>query len=507
MGQGSSRAARIGVGRGLDGEEIQQRLVEMVSAEAQREDLITHLPDECLELIFTKLGLLDRNRCALVCKRWLWIEAEGRHLLSLLARAELVSVVPSLFCRFQNITKLALKCDRGTVSIDDNALFLIGKQCRKLERLNLKGCRHVSDEGLKEFAKVCGPLKKLSCGSCGFGAVGLNAVLQHCSSLEDLSVKKLRGFFEDPRELVGPGTDKIRRLSLKELYNAHLFAPLMAGSKNLRTLILSRVSGNWDRLLEAISEHLQSLVELHIEKLQLGDRGLRAIGRCKNLQVLYVVKVPHCTNMGVSAVANGCRLLRKLHLDGCLAGRIGDEGLVSIAEKCAELQELVLMSLNITVESIVRIGANCSKLERLALCNCETFGDMELSSIATKCQALKKLCIKCCPISDQGVEALSDGCPNLTKVKIKKCRGVSYTATESLHITRHKLAISFDRQLLTVADEVLTNSLEHSSVFQSALAVAPPSRSALTKAKLALVAGGSFMACNFLRRSGLRVSI
>ncbi|CAL1395246.1 unnamed protein product [Linum trigynum] len=40
------------------------------------------------------------------------------------------------------------------------------------------------------FAKNCRSLKKLSCGSCNFGAKGINAILNNSASLEELPVKR-----------------------------------------------------------------------------------------------------------------------------------------------------------------------------------------------------------------------------------------------------------------------------------------------------------------------------
>ncbi|KAF6170047.1 hypothetical protein GIB67_042852, partial [Kingdonia uniflora] len=75
--------------------------------------------------------------------------------------------------------------------------------------------------------------------------------------------------------------------------------------------------------------------------------------------------------------------------------------------------------------SLGLLGANCWNLQRLALCASETIGDAEICCIASKCMALKKFCIKGCPISDHGMEALAIGCPNLVKLKVKKYRGVT----------------------------------------------------------------------------------
>ena len=40
------------------------------------------------------------------------------------------------------------------------------------------------------FSEASTDLLKFSCGGCGFGVRGLNALLANCSRLEDLTVKR-----------------------------------------------------------------------------------------------------------------------------------------------------------------------------------------------------------------------------------------------------------------------------------------------------------------------------
>jgi hypothetical protein len=407
-------------------------------------DWTAYAPDECVASVFRKLGAVDRNNCALVCKRWLRVEGQGRQRLTLQATADLGAALPGLLERFQHITKLVLKCDRKVTSIDDDALCLVGKQCQQLQKLKLKACKGITNSGIEQFARLSSSLRKFSCGSCQIGPQALNSVLEHCMHLEDLTVKRLRGFVCIPLEPVLPGSCNILRLCVKELPNAQLLGPLIAGSKSLHTLILSRVPGNWDVLLEFITEHMTSLVEFHMEKVGVSDRGLKAVARWTNLQVLHLVKPTECTNNGLSAIANGCQLLRKLHVDVLKNSRVGDEGLLTVARRCKCLQELVIIGLNATTTSLSLLASECSGLERLAICTSETFGDLELSCIANKCLALKKLCIKSCPISDRGMEALVAGCPSLVKMKVKKCRAVTPASVDWLHTSRVALVVTLD---------------------------------------------------------------
>ncbi|XP_006339852.1 F-box protein At1g47056-like [Solanum tuberosum] len=483
-------------------------------------DYTDDLPDECLALIFQCLSSGDRKKCSLVSRRWLLVEGQSHHRLALNAKVEILPHVPTIFTRFDSVTKLALRCDRKSVSINDEALTLISLRCSKLIRLKLRGCRDVTEVGMSAFARNCKSLKKFSCGSCMFGAKGMNALLDNCSSLEELSVKRLRGindgFAADP---IGPGAaaSSLKSICLKELYNGQCFAPLITGSKNLKTLKLLRCLGDWDRLFETIGSRENHVSEIHLERLQVGDTGLTAISNCPKLEILHLVKTPECTDAGVVAVASKCKLLRKLHIDGWRTNRIGDEGLVAIAENSSNLKELVLIGLNPTSTSLLAIASNCKKLERLALCGSDTIGDPEVSCIATKCMALKKLCIKGCEVTDQGIESFAWGCPNLVKIKVKKCKHVTGDVADRLRARRQSLAVNLDGGEIDIepVDSSASDggAIEEAAEFQHTAATLPiigasdiPStsnvgRSSASKPWFGIFGGRGLVACTLRRWS------
>ncbi|KAJ9559986.1 hypothetical protein OSB04_005146 [Centaurea solstitialis] len=415
-------------------------------------DDVSNLPDGCLASIFHFLGPGDRKRCSLVCRRWLEVEGKNRHRISLNAQSELLTVVSSLFSRFDAVMKLSLKCDRRSVSIGDEALILISLRCRNLTRLKLRSCRELTDLGMEIFAKNCRKLRKFSCGSCTFGAKGINAIVDNCANLEELTVKRLRDLTGGT---IRPGVaaSSLRMICLTDLCNGQCFGPLIIGSKNLRTLRLFRCAGDWDNLLEVITSNVNKpLVEVHLERLQVTDIGLASLSNCRNLEILHLLKTPDCSNLGLTSVARKCKLLRKIHIDGWRTNRIDDKGLIGVANYCLNLQELVLISVNPTSSSLERLGSNCRKLERLALCQSDTIGDAEICCIASKCIALRKLCIKSCPVSDHGMEALAIGCPNLVNLKVKKCKGVTYDGAGWLRASKESLAVNLDATVVEIVN-------------------------------------------------------
>lgn len=340
----------------------------------------------------------------------------------------------------------------------------------------------------------------------------MNALLDNCSSLEELSVKRLRGINDGlAAEPIGPGvaSSSLKSICLKELYNGQCFGPLICGSKNLRTLKLLRCVGDWDNLLGNLADGKNSLVEMHLERLQVGDSGLKAVAKCVGLEILHLVKTPECSDEGVVAVAKSCKLLRKVHIDGWKTNRIGDDGLRAIAENCSYLKELVIIGLNPTATSLSAIASNCQQLERLALCGSETIADPEVSCIAKKCVSLKKLCIKGCEVSDEGIAAFAWGCPNLVKIKVKKCKRVTGGSADSLRARRPSLAVNLDVGEVEggePSESGAQEGLEFPSTITSSGDMPSSSNgrgcsSASSKSRFGFLVGISLMPCTFRRCS------
>eukprot|EP00250_Pteridium_aquilinum_P000104 c10122_g1_i1 orf=444-1937(+) len=455
------------------------------------QDLTAYLPDECLAWIFHKLPSAERQKCSLVCKRWHSVDATTRERLALHAEAGLEPNVTRILSRYAFITCLSLRCNRKELSIDDVAIALIGQQCTQLSRLKLKSCKAISDDGLGEFAKIGGhSLKKFSCGSCGFASKGLNLLLENCPKLEDLSVKRLRKMPEYPQAIL-PGASRLRRLCVKEIMFAHLFESVITGSKHLRTLVLARNPGLWDAFFGLICEHLSELVELHVDSLKMGEKALTAIAKCSSLEVLHVSKVSECSNRGFAAIANGCWGLKKLYIDDRTAMPMGDEGLIALGKHSVKLQELVLIGVSVTKVSLDLILSNCVVLERMALCSTDAVGDAELACIAEKCSSLRKLCIKNCPISDIGMEGLAKGCPNLTKVKVKKCKDVTLVSAVLFKMRRPSVVASLDTPSeVRLEGEELIEGHQDDAIAATISRIRTP----LVKSRLMIAAG------NFLRR-------
>eukprot|EP00270_Netrium_digitus_P010723 TRINITY_DN3347_c0_g1_i16.p1 TRINITY_DN3347_c0_g1~~TRINITY_DN3347_c0_g1_i16.p1 ORF type:complete len:553 (-),score=23.88 TRINITY_DN3347_c0_g1_i16:371-2029(-) len=478
------------------------------------EDLISALPDECIALIFRKLEVTDLASCCLVCKRWLRVDAESRMHIILKASFELSPMLPKLLDRFSSLQKLVLKCEKNASSVEDDALLTIIEYAPNLKKLKLKNCKRITDGGLELFGKKSQSLRKFSCGSCGFGIGGLNALLEHCSTLEDLTVKKsVKPSGEPLQETVRAGAGNLLRLCLKDQSGPHIWTNLIGGSKKLETLILARNGGYWDRVLEATlgQRHLPELSQVYLESVNISDKGLASVAKCPKLEALVVMRAQECTDAGMTVIAQSCRDLRRLHVEGWALGHLSDTGLMAIATHCTQLQELVLVAHSCTVTSMQPLTNNCQLLERLTLSSSESMGDGEVACIAQACPSLRRLCIKSCPrVSDLGIISLakSDGCPSLQKLKLRRCKGISSYAISFLREHRPAIAILQERKSpasgvdaaieLTGRDES-PDERGRSSCLRSNYMDDAHGRQRFARARLALAAGTTYVACTLRR--------
>ncbi|CAI5980566.1 unnamed protein product [Closterium sp. NIES-65] len=435
-----------------DDEVTQQRLHSRPHLATTAEDLTANLPDDCLVHVFRKLGTLD---------------AETRPSMSLRATLDAAPDLASLFRRFTGVQKLVLKCERNVLSIDDASLDTIARQCVYLRKLKLKNCRQITDDGMERFAQACPELRKFSCGSCGFGLRGLNALLNGCMHLEDLTVKRsLHPSLPKDRvtqiphvsdSLSPPANLSLKRLCLKDQRQSHIWVPLLQRLclkdqrqshiwvpllqrlclKDQRqshiwvpllqvsvfpfswslsspgTLVLARNTGHWDQVLLLGISLLSDSPFLPSVTLFL---LLQATSR---LETLILAR-----NAGHWDQVLGSSLREKLtpELSQIYVERvqITDKGLQCIG-KCPKLEALVVVRTpECTDAGMAAVAAGCSGLKRLHVEGWAPghLGDPGLSAIARHCRQLQELLLVSHACTVSSLQLLASNCPSLERLTL-----------------------------------------------------------------------------------------
>ncbi|XP_025835657.1 F-box/LRR-repeat protein 7 [Agrilus planipennis] len=178
---------------------------------------------------------------------------------------------------------------------------------------------------------------------------------------------------------------------------------------------------------------------LHIQYLDLTDcpalqdSGLRVIVRnCPQLAYLYLRRCVQITDGGLKFVPSFCSGLRELSVSDCC--NITDFGLYELAKLGATLRYLSVAKCDQVSDAGLKVIAKrCYKLRYLNVRGCEAVSDDAITVLARSCTRLRALDIGKCDVSDAGLRALAECCPNLKKLGLRNCdlvtdRGVQCVA-------------------------------------------------------------------------------
>ncbi|CAM9288778.1 unnamed protein product, partial [Phaeothamnion confervicola] len=150
-----------------------------------------------------------------------------------------------------------------------------------------------------------------------------------------------------------------------------------------------------------------------------GDAELSALGRhCPQLRDLNVAHCPAVSDIGVRAVAAGCRGLERIELRrSLLPFKVTDVALLSLGEGCPELRDLGLGNCDaVTDVGVDWLTQGCPLLRRLDLSGAVRVGNAGVGSLA-RCAGLRWLSLRRLKaMTDVGLAHLARGCPVLETV-------------------------------------------------------------------------------------------
>ncbi|KAL2529871.1 F-box/LRR-repeat protein 4 [Forsythia ovata] len=389
--------------------------------------------------------------------------------------------------------KLLKYLDLQECCVEDKGLAAIGEYCTRLEDLNLRRCKNLTDTGLVQLAFGCGrTLKSLGLAACrSLTDVSLEAVGFHCGSLESLSLdsefihnkglisvangcrllKSLKlqcGNIEDEAmQAVGNFCLLLELLALYscgKLTDKSLCA-IGKGCKKLKNLSLSNCNSLSDMGLDSVAVGCEELMHLEVNGCDnIGTGGLKSIGNsCTRLsglallhqqflqiendalcdfgiggKYLHSLYLSDCSGIGdevLCAIARGCRNLKKLYIDDC--HWVGNEGIISVGQNCKYLADLRPPTLrwNVGDKGMVAVSEGCSLLKNLVISKCPQITDLGLSYIARNCSSLEACNIIYCPgITKAGVTTLITGCQKIKKLLVEEHKVSPRTKRRAHHL-------------------------------------------------------------------------
>ncbi|KAE9323008.1 hypothetical protein PF008_g17466 [Phytophthora fragariae] len=286
----------------------------------------------------------------------------------------------------------------------------------KLRRLNIGGCRRISDEGLLDVVKVCTGLQKVN--------------LRHCDRLTDLSIRTLT---HNCLELDALNVEELESLS----YKVFLFDQEGDGrgvvDKNLlrkmKTLNVTGCTGLNDLALGHLGHRSKGLESLNLSACtELSDQGLlwllddmldRSIGggHLTHIDVSYCLGL---TANGIHKVVLRCPNIVSLNLSGCT--HLSDANIIDIVNSCEKIVRLELAFCRELSDSVLYAIANQLSLEELNLSRCVRITDDGMLEIAGQSSVLRRLNVAACKkLSERSLLALLEGCRLLEEMDVTHC--------------------------------------------------------------------------------------
>ncbi|XP_030467251.1 EIN3-binding F-box protein 1-like [Syzygium oleosum] len=290
-----------------------------------------------------------------------------------------------------------------------------GHGLQRLRSLIVAACRGATDLGLESLGKGCPNLKQLCIRSSAFlSDGGLVSLMKSASSLESLQLEEchritLSGLFG---LLVDCG-DKLKSLALTNCWGFKGFdfrSPQVSSCKSLRSFSIRNCPGFVDACLVTLGKICPHLQQVELSGITgITDEGiLRLLECCED--GLVKVNLSGCINLTdrvVSAMAKlHGRTLEALILDGCT--KIGDLGLLAIAENCQLLSDLDVSKCAISDFGLTALACSSQlNLQVLSMSGCSLVSDKCLPALKKVGRTLLGLNLQhCTAISTRSVDLL-----------------------------------------------------------------------------------------------------
>jgi F-box/leucine-rich repeat protein 2/20 len=240
---------------------------------------------------------------------------------------------------------------------------------------------------LNTIRNNCPDLRALSLHRCWVTMPAVLALLQRCTELRSLCVENMPWNF-NPAE-PPPTPLPILKLSHLSFSSSYLRDPwlmaILVSCPELMSLKL-RKCGVHPALVADIGDVCPQLQSLDLSHNDTGllDEALQNVGDSfAALHELYLAGALLVTDVGVSAVAQGCPLLEVIHLPSF--AHITDSSLSALSTHCPELRVLRLQNNKyVTDAGVSALLRGCPKLHDLDLRMCSMLSEEMVAMLGTR---------------------------------------------------------------------------------------------------------------------------
>ncbi|XP_060516149.1 F-box/LRR-repeat protein 7-like [Cylas formicarius] len=356
------------------------------------------LSDELVVKIFSFLNSIDLSLCAQVCRRF-----------------DTLAWTPSLW------RVISLEGDHisGDKAIRGVLRQLCGQgrtgACPSVEKLHVGNGAKLSDKSLMLIAKRCPELTHLQLQGCpNITNNALFEIATRCTNLQHLD---LTGCTKISCISLNTLSDPTKRMQLQYLDLTDCVVMQDGGLRivvqncpQLAYLYLRRCIQITDAGLKFVPSFCSALRELSVSDCSnVTDFGLYELAKLgPTLRYLSVAKCDQVSDAGLKVIARKCYKLRYLNARGCEA--VSDDAITVLARSCTRLRALDIGKCDVSDAGLRALAECCPNLKKLSLRNCELVTDRGVQCIAYYCRGLQQLNIQDCQISLEGYRAVKKYC-------------------------------------------------------------------------------------------------
>eukprot|EP01147_Barroeca_monosierra_P001534 gene1534-4684_t len=360
---------------------------------AQESDLFTFLPYHVRVKILSYVTLLDRLRCAMVCRTWREV-AQDASLWNSVLFSELGHQ-----CSDESIRQIVWKYNtfickinmRGCRSVTNEGFSALN-QCHNLQDLNVSDCPSLRDASIKAIMEGCPALIYLNLACSYVTDLSLKYISKYCSNLSHLSLACCSNISDLGCSYLSEGS------GCSSLY-------WLVGISS--PLTMSKYLG----YAFSFAEDLSCCPKL-------SDRGIESVSKtCKNLSTVLLNDSSCLTDKGLEVLVKNCQYLTQLSLRSC--PNITDEGLHAIGKHSTMLTHLELTdNTRVTADGV---GGMCAraKITHITINSCPRIRDSVATSLSQ--QPLKYLDLSDCRgLTDGFLKTIAQMGPARTSLDVVK---------------------------------------------------------------------------------------
>jgi F-box/leucine-rich repeat protein 14 len=311
-------------------------------------------------------------------------------------------------------------------SVGDEAISLIcsamqDSGCGKvLTSLDISGCRDLTDLGVNCMAEVCPALLRLNMsGLSRVSDVGVRSVCANCWHLQYLNVEDIFLLRDDAFWF--SATYDGRRAA-----NENMLV-------SLQTLNMTDCSNLTDRGIEGLAERCRRMDVLILQGCdkitdtslrQIADAAICTSSSTPMSDTIHTLNLSYCTAItgaGILALLPVCACLEDLNLSG-LASIVNDAFVLSFSKCCPTLQRLTLQKCLLLSDAALCTLADNLWLEHLDVTGCSKLTDAGVEVLSEACNGLRTIVLRRAKkLTNRSLLALMRNCKGIQRVDLQEC--------------------------------------------------------------------------------------